>query len=287
MSTNDDRQVADYLRRLRVAAAPLSADRRDELVDEITAHIAEARALGAAAGSGTSAGVRNILERLGPPEEIALAAGTNQAAGDYPIGAVGYGGAGQVAGPPPGSPGRSPQDVITVALLLAGGLLAGIGWIVGVVMLWSSPRWRLSDKLLGTLVWPGGLLAVVVLFAVVGVGAQGTASCATGSPAVSSAAAPVSQVTAAKGGGGGGGGVGGINAAGEATASGPQISPSGSAERVSVAASCTANGPGRWSWLLLALLAAGAPILVAIRLLRRAGGQRAGPAPFSPAQRTA
>jgi hypothetical protein len=29
------------------------------------------------------------------------------------------------------------------------------------VLLWASPRWRWPDKLLGTLVWPGGLGGVV------------------------------------------------------------------------------------------------------------------------------
>ena len=41
---NDDQLVADYLRRLTSAASALPADRRTELVEEITAHIAEARA---------------------------------------------------------------------------------------------------------------------------------------------------------------------------------------------------------------------------------------------------
>ena len=38
-----------------------------------------------------------------------------------------------------------------------------VGWFVGVGLLWSSATWRLRDKLLGTLVWPGGLLALFVL----------------------------------------------------------------------------------------------------------------------------
>jgi hypothetical protein len=35
--------------------------------------------------------------------------------------------------------------------------------VVGCVLLWASPRWRWTDKLLGTLVWPGGLAAVAFL----------------------------------------------------------------------------------------------------------------------------
>jgi hypothetical protein len=42
--------------------------------------------------------------------------------------------------------------------LLFGGPLFGIGWLVGVNRLWRSPHWSRSEKLLGTLVLPGGLL---------------------------------------------------------------------------------------------------------------------------------
>jgi hypothetical protein len=33
--------------------------------------------------------------------------------------------------------------------------------VVGAVLLWISPRWRFRDKLLGTLIWPGGLSLLV------------------------------------------------------------------------------------------------------------------------------
>jgi hypothetical protein len=49
-------------------------------------------------------------------------------------------------------------DVITVLLLLIGGIVIPVvGWIAGAVMLVRSHRWRVRDKLLGLLVWPGGL----------------------------------------------------------------------------------------------------------------------------------
>ncbi len=44
-----------------------------------------------------------------------------------------------------------------IILLLIGGFFFLVGWVVGAVLLWISPRWRFTDKLLGTLVWPGGL----------------------------------------------------------------------------------------------------------------------------------
>ena len=65
-------------------------------------------------------------------------------------------------------------------MLLAGGVvLPFVGWFVAVAMLWASPRWRLQDKLLGTLVWPGGYAAVLLVVGGSGVLAvsHGSSSC--------------------------------------------------------------------------------------------------------------
>jgi hypothetical protein len=48
-------------------------------------------------------------------------------------------------------------------LLLFGFFAAGVGWVVGVVLLWRSRAWTTKDKLIGTLVLPGGLLATALL----------------------------------------------------------------------------------------------------------------------------
>lgn len=48
-------------------------------------------------------------------------------------------------------------EIAAVILLLVGGFVFIVGWVVGCVLLWASPRWRWADKLLGTLIWPGGL----------------------------------------------------------------------------------------------------------------------------------
>jgi hypothetical protein len=49
-------------------------------------------------------------------------------------------------------------DAITVFLLLVGGVILPVaGWVVGAVMLLVSRRWTFRDKLVGLLVWPGGL----------------------------------------------------------------------------------------------------------------------------------
>jgi hypothetical protein len=49
-------------------------------------------------------------------------------------------------------------DAITVFLLLVGGvILPVVGWVAGAVMLLVARRWTFRDKLVGLLVWPGGL----------------------------------------------------------------------------------------------------------------------------------
>lgn len=49
---------------------------------------------------------------------------------------------------------RSGQEWATVALL-------PLVWVVGVVLLWRSRAWTRRDKLIGTLVVPGGLAFVI------------------------------------------------------------------------------------------------------------------------------
>ena len=71
MNVHADPQVDDYLRRLDAAASALPAHRREELISEIRDHLQEA--LRQTPASDETA-VRNALERLGPPEEIAAAA---------------------------------------------------------------------------------------------------------------------------------------------------------------------------------------------------------------------
>jgi hypothetical protein len=60
---------------------------------------------------------------------------------------------------------RAPADgsewsIIT--LLAIGAFFVGIGWVVGVVLLWRSRVWSVTDKLIGTLLWPGGFVTGAV-----------------------------------------------------------------------------------------------------------------------------
>jgi hypothetical protein len=151
-----DTLVEDYLARLQRAATALPPDRRDELVEGITEHLAAARAAGAAADE---AAVRTLLDRLGEPEEIVAAA--QEDAGPRPIG----------YGPPPLAAAATPPgtglELAAVLLLTLGSFLPLVGWLVGVALLCTSRRWTLRDKLLGALVVPGGpgIVLVVGLFA--------------------------------------------------------------------------------------------------------------------------
>jgi hypothetical protein len=52
---------------------------------------------------------------------------------------------------------RGFQENLTIALLLVGGFAFSFGWLVGAVLLWLSDAWTIREKLVGTLVVPGGL----------------------------------------------------------------------------------------------------------------------------------
>jgi hypothetical protein len=52
---------------------------------------------------------------------------------------------------------RGFQENLVIALLLVGGFVFAFGWLIGVVLLWLSGAWTIREKLVGTLVVPGGL----------------------------------------------------------------------------------------------------------------------------------
>ena len=145
-ATVADEIIASYLSRLEQAAQALPADRRAELVDEIRDHIEQARASGAAFDE---VAIRTLLDRLGDPEEIVAAARDGEpAAGPW--------------GPPPAWPTRRPSiglEIAAVALMTVGSVIPFVGWLLGVVLLWSARRWTLVEKLVATLVVPPSPIA--------------------------------------------------------------------------------------------------------------------------------
>jgi len=135
MNSTADHLVDEYLDRLDRELADLPRARRRELVQEISEHIAEARG---DLPTQSEVEIRTLLDRLGDPADIALEAHERFGV----------------------QPRRSRWiEIAALILLLIGGiLLPVIGWFVGVVLLWASEVWTTRDKLIGTLVVPGGLL---------------------------------------------------------------------------------------------------------------------------------
>jgi hypothetical protein len=126
-----DRLVDDYLSRLEEAAAHLQRSRRAELIAEIREHIEAALREEEAAGE---VAVRNVLERLGPPEEIVEAA----------------------AEPAPEVEQR-PTGKLEVAAMVTL-VVPFIGWLFGIAMVLISKAWSNREKTIGTGL---ALLAVV------------------------------------------------------------------------------------------------------------------------------
>ena len=55
------------------------------------------------------------------------------------------------------------RNLAAIALLLGGILILGLGWFAGLALLWTSPTWRTRDKVLATLVVPGGLPMALII----------------------------------------------------------------------------------------------------------------------------
>lgn len=136
--------IHDYLGRLQAASWPLPAGRRAELSGEVAEHIEAALA---EAGRHDEVTVRNVLERLGPPEEIVAAEGVG--APDAVRGESGS--AGTAVGM---AAARSPWgavEIIALLLLTVGALLLPfIGPLIGLVFVWVSAQWTTRQKGIAT-----------------------------------------------------------------------------------------------------------------------------------------
>lgn len=153
MSYDPEPEINHYLSRLSSAAHDLPKAKRRELLNEIEQHIRQALAETPCA---TQAEMLTLLDQVGDPTEI-VAAGTEE--------------------PEQASTRSAGWEIATILLLLLGGFVFLVGWLVGVMLLWSSNVWTLRDKLLGTFVIPGGLATAVLLIGnVLFAGALGSSS---------------------------------------------------------------------------------------------------------------
>jgi len=157
--------VAGYLQLLESASAGLARGRRTELVAEIRGHIDDALL---EAGAADEVTIRNVLERLGPPEEIAAAAG----------------------------PARKQSGRLELAAVLVIAV-PFIGWIVGSALVAASRAWTGREKAFGIAICL--IPAAMMFFAFVAVGASSGSDVSVGTGAGIS---PEEQ------GGGGDGGLG-------------------------------------------------------------------------------
>jgi uncharacterized membrane protein len=134
-----DQLIEGYLARLRAAAVDLPPSVRDELIEDMRAHIAEARSR---EPQETDATILNILDRLGEPDAVVAEAGRRP----------------ELFGS--SQPGRRPEPYQPGILEIASIILLPFLWPVGVILLWISPAWKLRDKIIGTLLPPGGYLSI-------------------------------------------------------------------------------------------------------------------------------
>jgi hypothetical protein len=133
--------VEGYLDRLDRTLRDVPAARRKEIVAEIRDHIDEATS--GSIADADEAEVRTVLDQLGDPETIAEEARDRF---DIPKRRAGW------------------VEGIALALLLIGGFIGpGLGWLVGVILLWVSSVWTIKDKIIGTVFVPGGLAGVLFI----------------------------------------------------------------------------------------------------------------------------
>jgi hypothetical protein len=143
-----DQLIDGYLARLNAAAGDLPKSARRELTDDMRSHIAEARAR---EPEETDATILNILDRLGEPGIVV--AETRERLGLRVLA--------------PYRPGF---------LEIAAVILVPFFWPIGVILLWMSPAWKVRDKVIGTLLPPGGYLGTMV-FGLYAAAAHGGTNC--------------------------------------------------------------------------------------------------------------
>lgn len=145
--------VRDYLGRLEAASWPLPAERRRELASEVSEHIETALS---EAGRRDEVTVRNVLERLGPPEEIVAAEDgapkEAASAASQPTEAI------------RASSRWGAVEIGALLLLTVGAiLLPFVGPLLGLVFVWISIQWTTRQKTIATIIVVALLMLPVLL----------------------------------------------------------------------------------------------------------------------------
>jgi hypothetical protein len=128
-----DKLVQRYMTQLDAALQGVDASRREEILAEVHEHIEQGRDR---LDTDDAASVRTLLGKVGDPAAIAAEAGAP-------------------------SPDSRRWDAWAPWLIIFGPVASGLGWIAGILILWTSPTWSQRDKLIATFVSPAGLVALV------------------------------------------------------------------------------------------------------------------------------
>jgi hypothetical protein len=127
--TNSTNVIADYLRQVDKALDAAGVRDRASIVEGLREHVQLEMS------ADETSNVQSLIDRLGRPDEIAAAASVS-------------------------GPDRPPvRDWWAVVMLLVGGFAVGIGWVIGLALVWTSQTWSRREKILATVVVPGGLSA--------------------------------------------------------------------------------------------------------------------------------
>lgn len=155
LKVDADTLVRDYLGRLEAAAWQLAAERRVELASEVREHIETALAESDRRDEIT---VRNVLERLGPPEEIV-------AAEAEPSAATTSWGSAQPTARTAAHLRWGAVEISALLLLTVGAVFVPFfGPLLGLAFVWLSAVWTTRQKLVATGIAVALMLLLPILF---------------------------------------------------------------------------------------------------------------------------
>ncbi|GAA3910395.1 HAAS signaling domain-containing protein [Microbacterium invictum] len=139
-----DRRVRAYLTEVHREVSGVNASAADGIMREIADHIRDA-------ASEPGFDLDTVLSELGGPAVIAAAV--------------------EPAPSPKPSFADSDAGVVVALVLLTVGTytLQVLGWMLAMLLLWTSRRWNATDRIVGTLTWPAVFLIAVPLQGALGI----------------------------------------------------------------------------------------------------------------------
>lgn len=144
----DDKRLSDYLAQLQSRLTLEFADQTEEILYGVREHMADALDRGLAAPE--------IIAGLGSPEDIAAGMAAQSTGAPRPA-------TPPAVGKTEGYRDSTVWHVLTCILLPFGGFIAGFGWLFGVAGLWMGTRWKIWEKIMGTVILPGGVSGAFLL----------------------------------------------------------------------------------------------------------------------------